>query len=125
MFLKQGFMLVFSFSPRMWVTILRERESPLCSLLSATLQQNKPNNRGLEVTKNRLFTLSFSQVDIVLLMSVNPGFGGQKFIGNTLRKARQARKVSDEEMKRSGRKIRLEIDGGVSPANIKVLAQDL
>mmetsp|Transcript_5639 Transcript_5639/g.8310 ORF Transcript_5639/g.8310 Transcript_5639/m.8310 type:complete len:319 (+) Transcript_5639:72-1028(+) len=59
------------------------------------------------------------KVDIVLLMSVNPGFGGQKFIQGTLKKAKQARKLIDEEMARSGRKIRLEIDGGVSAANIK------
>jgi len=60
------------------------------------------------------------KVDIVLLMSVNPGFGGQKFIPNTLEKAKKARALIDAEMARSGRKIRLEIDGGVSPANIKV-----
>jgi len=62
------------------------------------------------------------KVDIVLLMSVNPGFGGQKFIPNTLNKAKQARKIIDAEMARSGRKIRLEIDGGVSAANIKEVA---
>lgn len=62
------------------------------------------------------------KVDIVLLMSVNPGFGGQKFIPNTLEKAKKARALIDAEMARSGRKIRLEIDGGVSPANIKEVA---
>ncbi|MDG4868051.1 ribulose-phosphate 3-epimerase [Guyparkeria sp. 1SP6A2] len=58
------------------------------------------------------------KVDIVLLMSVNPGFGGQKFIPSTLEKARQAREIID----RSGRDIRLEIDGGVSSANIAEIA---
>ena len=55
------------------------------------------------------------KLDIILLMSVNPGFGGQKFIPHTLVKARQVRKMIDA----SGLKIRLEIDGGVGPANIR------
>jgi len=59
------------------------------------------------------------KVDIVLLMSVNPGFGGQAFIPSTLDKAREARKLIDE----SGYDIRLEIDGGVSGANIKEVAE--
>ncbi|HSH83539.1 MAG TPA: ribulose-phosphate 3-epimerase [Guyparkeria sp.] len=58
------------------------------------------------------------KVDIVLLMSVNPGFGGQKFIPATLEKARQAREIID----RSGRDIRLEIDGGVNTDNIAEIA---
>jgi ribulose-phosphate 3-epimerase len=59
------------------------------------------------------------KLDIILLMSVNPGFGGQKFIGGTLDKLREARKMIDE----SGYNIRLEIDGGVGPANIKEIAE--
>lgn len=59
------------------------------------------------------------KVDIILLMSVNPGFGGQAFIPATLDKAREARKLIDE----SGFDIRLEIDGGVSAANIKEVAE--
>lgn len=59
------------------------------------------------------------KVDIILLMSVNPGFGGQSFIPATLEKAREARKLIDE----SGFDIRLEIDGGVSGANIKEVAE--
>ncbi|MFO7582803.1 ribulose-phosphate 3-epimerase [Guyparkeria sp.] len=59
------------------------------------------------------------KVDIVLLMSVNPGFGGQKFIPATLEKARQAREIID----RSGRDIRLEIDGGVNADNIGEIAK--
>jgi ribulose-phosphate 3-epimerase len=57
------------------------------------------------------------KLDIILLMSVNPGFGGQKFIDGTMDKLREARKMIDE----SGYKIRLEIDGGVGPANIKAI----
>lgn len=59
------------------------------------------------------------KVDIVLLMSVNPGFGGQSFIPSTLDKAREARKLIDE----SGYDIRLQVDGGVSGANIKEVAE--
>ncbi|MBL38356.1 MAG: ribulose-phosphate 3-epimerase [Xanthomonadales bacterium] len=53
------------------------------------------------------------KVDLVLIMSVNPGFGGQKFIPVALDKLRRARRMIDE----SGRDIRLEIDGGVKPGN--------
>ncbi|PKM07056.1 MAG: ribulose-phosphate 3-epimerase [Gammaproteobacteria bacterium HGW-Gammaproteobacteria-4] len=59
------------------------------------------------------------KVDLVLLMSVNPGFGGQKFIPATLEKLRQARALID----RSGRDIRLEVDGGVNVANIGDIAR--
>lgn len=58
-------------------------------------------------------------VDQILLMSVNPGFGGQKFIPQTLDKLRQVR----ERIRASGRDIRLEIDGGVSEHNIREIAE--
>ena len=58
------------------------------------------------------------KVDMVLLMSVNPGFGGQKFIPATLNKLREARRLIDE----SGYDIRLEIDGGVKTDNIREIA---
>jgi ribulose-phosphate 3-epimerase len=58
------------------------------------------------------------KVDMVLLMSVNPGFGGQSFIPATLEKLREARKIIDD----SGYDIRLEIDGGVKASNIKEIA---
>ncbi|MGY5450773.1 ribulose-phosphate 3-epimerase [Agarivorans sp. MS3-6] len=58
------------------------------------------------------------KLDMILLMSVNPGFGGQKFIPNTLDKLRAVRKKIDE----SGYDIRLEIDGGVTPDNIADIA---
>jgi len=59
------------------------------------------------------------KVDMVLLMSVNPGFGGQAFIPATLNKLRQARKIIDD----SGLDIRLEIDGGVKVDNIREIAE--
>ncbi len=59
------------------------------------------------------------KLDMVLLMSVNPGFGGQKFIPYVLDKARKVRKMIDA----AGLDIRLEIDGGVGPANIKEVAE--
>ena len=58
------------------------------------------------------------RLDMLLLMSVNPGFGGQKFIPSTLDKLKQARKIIDE----SGYDIRLEVDGGVGVANIQEIA---
>ena len=58
------------------------------------------------------------KVDMVLLMSVNPGFGGQSFIAGTLDKLKEARKIIDA----SGRDIRLEVDGGVKIDNIREIA---
>ncbi|WP_432472111.1 ribulose-phosphate 3-epimerase [Amphritea sp. HPY] len=58
------------------------------------------------------------KVDMILLMSVNPGFGGQKFIPGTLKKLQQARKIIEE----SGLDIRLEVDGGVGIGNIREIA---
>jgi len=59
------------------------------------------------------------KIDMVLLMSVNPGFGGQSFIPAVLDKLREARKIIDA----SGRDIRLEIDGGVKVDNIRTIAE--
>ena len=59
------------------------------------------------------------KVDMILLMSVNPGFGGQKFIPGTLDKLREARALIDA----SGREVRLEIDGGVNVQNIRAIAE--
>jgi ribulose-phosphate 3-epimerase len=58
------------------------------------------------------------KLDMVLLMSVNPGFGGQKFIPGTLAKIAQAR----ARIAASGRAIRLEVDGGIKPDNIGAIA---
>jgi ribulose-phosphate 3-epimerase len=58
------------------------------------------------------------KVDVVLLMSVNPGFGGQSFIDSALRKCEAARNIIDK----SGRDIRLEVDGGIKVDNIRRVA---
>ena len=59
------------------------------------------------------------KVDMILIMSVNPGFGGQSFIPSALTKLRAARRLIDD----SGRNIRLEVDGGVKVANIRAVAE--
>jgi len=59
------------------------------------------------------------KLDVILLMSVNPGFGGQSFIPHTLEKLRQVRKLIDD----SGLDIRLQVDGGVKVDNIKEIAE--
>jgi ribulose-phosphate 3-epimerase len=58
------------------------------------------------------------KVDLILIMSVNPGFGGQSFIDSALRKIEQARRIIDA----SGRDIRLEVDGGIKVDNIRRVA---
>jgi ribulose-phosphate 3-epimerase len=58
------------------------------------------------------------KVDLVLLMSVNPGFGGQKFIASTLVKLQQARKLIDAHVDAGGQEIWLQVDGGVNAQNI-------
>lgn len=59
------------------------------------------------------------KLDVILLMSVNPGFGGQSFINQTLEKLKQVKALINA----SGRNIRLEVDGGVNVANIKEIAE--
>lgn len=61
---------------------------------------------------------TIDKLDLILLMSVNPGFGGQSFIDHTLRKIEQVRKLIDA----SGRDIRLEVDGGIKTDNIARVA---
>ena len=63
------------------------------------------------------------KLDVVLLMSVNPGFGGQSFIPATLEKLKQARAKIDAYTARTGRTIRLEVDGGVKVDNIAGIAR--
>ena len=58
------------------------------------------------------------KIDLVLVMSVNPGFGGQSFIDSALRKIERVRKLIDA----SGRDIRLEVDGGIKVDNIRRVA---
>ncbi|MBP6903506.1 MAG: ribulose-phosphate 3-epimerase [Burkholderiaceae bacterium] len=61
---------------------------------------------------------TLEHIDLVLLMSVNPGFGGQNFIPHTLRKCEQARRLIEA----SGRDIRLQVDGGIKVDNIRQVA---
>jgi ribulose-phosphate 3-epimerase len=62
-------------------------------------------------------------LDLVLLMSVNPGFGGQSFIPNTLNKITQVRARLDRYQQETGRHIRLEVDGGIKVDNIAEVAK--
>ena len=70
-------------------------------------------------TSLEVLTHVMDKLDVILLMSVNPGFGGQSFIPHTLEKLRQVKAL----IKASGRDIRLQVDGGVKPDNIKEIAQ--
>jgi ribulose-phosphate 3-epimerase len=63
------------------------------------------------------------KIDMILLMSVNPGFGGQKFIPETLNKLRIARQKIDAYFEKTGRQIWLEVDGGVNANNIAEIAK--
>ena len=65
---------------------------------------------------------TLDKLDLVLIMSVNPGFGGQAFIPHALEKLKAARKLVDSAMQRTGRPILLEIDGGVKVENIASIA---
>ena len=62
------------------------------------------------------------RLDLVLIMSVNPGFGGQSFIPHALEKVKAARKLIDASRERTGREILLEVDGGVKVDNIGAIA---
>ncbi|WGW00583.1 ribulose-phosphate 3-epimerase [Vibrio sp. YMD68] len=89
-----------------------------------TLQLIKEHGCQAGVVLNPATPLSclefiMDKVDMILLMSVNPGFGGQSFIPHALDKLRSVRKMIDE----SGRDIRLEIDGGVKVDNIREIAE--
>lgn len=87
-----------------------------CVHLHRTVQQIKEAGMKAGVTLNPATPVSvlediIGEVDMVLLMSVNPGFGGQKFIENTLKKVRDLRAL----MARTGASPIIEIDGGVNP----------
>ena len=58
------------------------------------------------------------KIDLILLMSVNPGFGGQSFIASTFDKIARARAKLDDYEKQTGRHVLIEVDGGIKPANI-------
>ena len=62
------------------------------------------------------------RVDLVLVMSVNPGFGGQSFIPSALRKVEKLRRILDDHSRQTGCDIRLEVDGGIKADNIRSAA---
>jgi ribulose-phosphate 3-epimerase len=65
---------------------------------------------------------TLDKLDLVLIMSVNPGFGGQSFIPHALDKLKAARKLIDSAIERTGREILLEVDGGIKVDNIRTVA---
>ena len=90
-----------------------------CTHLDRTINQIKEAGLMTGVALNPatpVSTLSciLDQVDMVLIMSVNPGFGGQKFIPYTLGKIRELRNLCNEK----GLATRIQVDGGISPANV-------
>ena len=102
-----------------WITFHPEASEHV----DRTLQLIKEHGCKAGLVFNPATSLSYleyvmDKVDVVLLMSVNPGFGGQSFIPGTLDKLRQARKLIDQ----SGYDIRLEVDGGVKVENIGEIA---
>jgi ribulose-phosphate 3-epimerase len=66
---------------------------------------------------------TLDKLDLVLIMSVNPGFGGQLFIPHALDKLRAARRLVDAAIERTGREILLQVDGGVKVDNIASIAE--
>jgi ribulose-phosphate 3-epimerase len=95
-----------------------------CPHLHRTLQMIKERGVKAGVTLNPSTPLilvepMLSEADLLLIMSVNPGFGGQRFIPQSLEKVRQARAIIDAQ----GLSVELEVDGGVKPDNVKLLAE--
>ena len=95
-----------------------------CTHLHRTLQAIKAENMKAGVALNPHTPVSvlediIQDVDVLLLMSVNPGFGGQSFIENTYKKVRQAKKLIEQ----AGASTLIEIDGGVSLKNAKALVE--
>ena len=89
-----------------------------CTHLHRTIQEIKANGMKAGVALNPHTPVSLledilSELDLVCLMSVNPGFGGQKFIGNTIQKVEKLREMAES----SNRDLLIEIDGGVSSKN--------
>lgn len=103
-----------------WISVHQEE----CVHLNRTLELIKSQGCRAGVVINPATPVAtlgevLDIVDFVLVMSVNPGFGGQKFIASALQKLKRVREIID----RSGRPIRLEVDGGVKPDNIAEIGQ--
>ena len=95
-----------------------------CPHLHRTVQSIKGNGAKAGVTLNPATSLSLVKpilpfVDLLLIMSVNPGFGGQSFIPQVLDKVREARRMIDER----GLFVELEVDGGLKVENVKEIAK--
>lgn len=106
-----------------WITFHAEA----CRHIDRTLQLIRSFGIHAGLALNPATPLScldyvLDKVDMVLLMSVNPGFGGQKFIPSCLSKIKAARKVLNQHESETGHMIRLEVDGGVKVANIADIA---
>ena len=103
-----------------WITVHVET----CPHLHRSVSQIKELGKKAGVVLNpatSLETLDYilDEVDLVMLMSVNPGFGGQSFIPSTLTKIRQLRKMIEAR----GLKVGIEVDGGVAPATISSISE--
>ena len=103
-----------------WITVHVET----CNHLHRTIARIKELGKKAGAVLNPATSLSsldhiLPDLDLVMLMSVNPGFGGQKFIPSTIDKTRRLKKIIDD----MGLKTGIEIDGGVSPATIGEIAQ--
>lgn len=103
-----------------WITVHVEA----CPHLHRTINKIKELGKKAGAVLNpatSLTTLEYvlEDLDLVMLMSVNPGFGGQKFIRSTLEKTRKLKEMIDAR----GLQVGIEIDGGVSPATIAEIAQ--
>jgi ribulose-phosphate 3-epimerase len=104
-----------------WIVVHQEA----CAHLHRVLQQIKAAGKKCGVALNpatpgQTIAEVLGEVDLVLLMSVNPGFGGQQFIPRTVEKIRQVRRLLDDAGRRD---VVLEIDGGVGPANVGQLVR--
>lgn len=116
--------------PQKWVTRVRDTGAAImnvhqeaCVHLDRTIQAIKDAGMKAAVTLNPstpviMLEDVIEQLDMVLLMSVNPGFGGQKFIPNTCRKIRQLRRLIGER----GSKALIEVDGGVNAETAPLIA---
>jgi ribulose-phosphate 3-epimerase len=103
-----------------WITVHAEA----CVHLHRTLHAIRSLGKKAGAVLNPATPLSaldyvLEEVDLVMLMSVNPGFGGQSFIASTLGKCRKLRAMLDEVNPAAG----IEIDGGISPKTIKAMAK--
>ena len=102
------------------ITIHPEATDDLSSSISKIKQFNKKVGVSLNPeTKVDVIREHLNEIDLVLIMSVNPGFGGQKFIDSTIPKIKKLRKKIDSLDK----EIRLEVDGGISKENISEVSK--